>query len=357
MNSTLPSYDEARIAVRERKDAMSFFNLGLLYAKGIGTAQNNILAQYFLKKALDMGCEEAKAFIGDVFATGEIDFASHITYLLGDKDSASPETIAELKKKIEVERKAKNYGYLSRLRDQLHLFYPEYDKDRAIDDILNGRDTADADIFFATSTADNSLEVYVEMQDKFLQQLYAPVEKQKVFEGEVNTDYLVQTASELVECIRNFTYSYEAICEHFNIEEQEILSLHSLKTFPYIKVSDLFLLRQQALRCLLSVKDVDSTVFDGFLENLCDDSILIDITETIEDKNIKLFLISYIELNIDIETLEIESLRLYRAYKRNYLEPLVEHLNAFAERMKSLEVELNLPVYTTETLPPIDLSR
>lgn len=357
MNSTLPSYEEARIAVRERKDASSFFNLGLLYAKGIGVRKNNVLANYFCKKAVSLGCEEAKAYEGIMYESGEIDFPEQIKCMLGNAETAFPETIAELKKKIEVERKAKNYGYLSRLRDQLPTFYPEYNKEKAMDDILSCRDTLDADIFFATSTGDNRSEVYVEKQDRLLQQLYAPVEEQIVFGEETNPDFLDETVRDFVACLKNLKEAYHTICQHFNIKEQDFSTPESLRILPYMKVSDLLRLRYQGLRCLLSIKDVDPIICDKFLDNLYKDDELLNICELIKEQNLQLFLISFVELNIDIESIEIVSWRLYRAYKRNYLEPLVEHLNAFAERMKSLEVELNLPVYTTETLPPIDLSR
>ena len=68
-----------------------------------------------------------------------------------------------------------------------------------------------------------------------------------------------------------------------------------------------------------------------------------------------MFLISFVELNIDIEEIEIVSWRLFREYKRNNLEYLADHINVFVTRLKGLGFELNLPVYTKETLPPINL--
>ena len=355
MISTLPSYDEARIAIKDGKDAKAFFNLGLLYAKGIGVRQNNILAQYFLKKAVDLGCEEAKAYEGVIYETGEIDFPAQIKRMLGNAEEASPETIAALRKRIEIERKAKNYGYLSVLREQLPTFYPEYNKEKAIDDILNGRDTLDADIFFATSTNDNRSEVYVEKQDRLLQQLYAPVEAQNVSWDEMDDDILEVEAAELLECMRNITVAYKAICLQFDIMEQDFLTPESLKTLPCIKVSDLLLLRYQGLRCLLSIKDVDPIICDKFLDNLYKDDELLNICELVKEQNLQMFLISFVELNIDIESIEIVSWRLFRDYRMNHLENLADHINVFVTRLKGLGLDLNLPVYTKETLPPIEL--
>ena len=51
MITNLPTYDEARKAIRGGKDPVAFMHLGILYAQGIGVTQNHILAHYFLKKA------------------------------------------------------------------------------------------------------------------------------------------------------------------------------------------------------------------------------------------------------------------------------------------------------------------
>ena len=355
MISTLPSYDEARIAVRDGKDAKAFFNLGLLYAKGIGVKKNNVLAQYFSKKALDLGCEEAKEYVGIAYESGEIAFPAQIQRMLGNAEDASPETMVALRKRIEAERKAKNYGYLSVLREQLPTFYPEYNKEKAINDILNGRDTLDADIFFATSTGDNRSEVYVEKQDSLLRQLYAPVETQNVSWGEAVDDILEEDVTELLECMRNIACAYRTICQHFNIKEQKFPAPESLKTLPYIKVSDLLLLRYLGLRCLLSVKDIDPVICDQFLNNLHNDNKLLDISESIKGQDLQMFLICFVELNVDIESIEIVSWRLLRAYRRNNLEFLADHINVFVTRLKGLGFDINLPVYTKETLPPIEL--
>ena len=245
MISALPSYDEARIAIKDKKDAKAFFNLGLLYAKGIGVRKNNVLANYFCKKAVSLGCEEAKAYEGIMYESGEIDFPEQIKCMLGNAETASPETIAALRKRVEVERKAGNYGYLSELRDQLPTFYPEYNKEKAMDDILSCRDTLDADIFFATSTGDNRSEVYVEKQDRLLQQLYAPVEEQIVFGEEVNPDFLDETVRDLVACLKNLKEAYHTICQHFNIKEQDFPTPEYLKNLLYMKVSSLLRLRYQ----------------------------------------------------------------------------------------------------------------
>lgn len=355
MIKQLPSYDEARKAIRGGKDPVAFLHLGILYAQGMGVTQNHILAHYFLKKALDMGCKEAEEYIYMEYESGAKDFAADFESYFGEDGSASRETIAKLRAKVEVERKAKHYGNLSKIRKHLGLIYPEYNREKAIKDILNGRDTIDADILYSTSTSDNESEIYIEQQDRLLHQLYAQVESDDDMWEYINTDALGKDESELAQCLVNLAYSYETICQKYNVKGKELYNLDSLGLYPYIKVQSMATLRRQGFRCLLSVKDIDPMKNDEFFEKLDDDSALIDVCERIKDQDLLQFLLSFIELNININSLQVTSLNLLHSYRNNNLAPLVEHINAFVDRLNKIGIKNHQPVYTLENLPPIDL--
>lgn len=360
MITNLPTYDEARKAIRGGKDPVAFLHLGILYAQGIGVTQNHILAHYFLKKALDMGCKEAEQYMYLGYEAGTNDFGTEIEAAIGDVNNVSPATIAKLKAKIEKERIAGNIGNLSKIRQYLLLFYPEYNQEKAISDILNNRHTADADILFTLSTADNRSEVYLASQDRLLEQLYAPITTNTHFYKTIveldDTDLISKDESELAQCIVNLTSSYGIICKKYGIFPHEIYSWDSLCHYPYIKISDLSLLRKQGFRALLSIKDIDSTIQKEFLTCLDSDEELLNVCEKIKDQDIQLFLISFVELNIDIESLEITSLNLLKSYRNNNAEPLVEHLNDFVNRLEKCNIQHDLPVFTTHNLPPLDIS-
>lgn len=360
MITNLPTYDEARKAIRGGKDPVAFMHLGILYAQGIGVTQNHILAHYFLKKALDMGCKEAEQYMYLGYEAGTSDFGAEIEAAIGDVNNVSPTTIAKLKAKIEKERIAGNIGNLSKIRQHLPLFYPEYNHEKAISDILNGRHTIDADILFTLSTTDNRSEVYLASQDRLLEQLYAPVTKNTQLYKTIveldDTDLISKDESELAQCIVNVTSSYSIICKKYYISPHEIYSLDSLCLYPYVKISDLALLRRQGFRALLSIKDVDSAIHEKFLNCLDSDEKLLNVCEEIKDQDIQLFLISFVELNIDIESLEITSLNLLKSYRNNNTEPLVEHLNDFVNRLGKCNIQHDLPVFTTQNLPPLDIS-
>lgn len=353
----LPSIDDAQKAIKGGKDPMAFLHLGILYAQGADTPQDEMLAHYFIKKALDMGCKEAEEYLNIEYESGKKDFATDIESYIGEDGSMSRETIHKLRARVEVERKAKHYGNLSKIRKHLASIYPEYNRKKAIDDILNERESIDADILYSTSTVDNTSEIYLDLQDRLLQQLYGQVDIDDKVWKRTKTDALSKDERELAQTLVNFTSSYGKVCKKYHVENKEIYNLDTIGFYPYIKVHTLATLRRQGFRCLLSIKDVEPTIRYLFLECLGSDEKLLNVCEAIRDQNLQLFLISFVELNIDIESLEINSLALLRAFRNNNLRPLAEHLNAFVGRLDRVGIKHNLPFYTLDNLPIIDLSK
>lgn len=355
MIANLPTYDEARKAIRGGSDPMAFLRLGVIYANGIGITQNHVLAFYFFRKALDLGCQEAEAYLNIEYESGVKDFANDINAAIGDPLWVTRNTISRLRSRVEKERVAGNYGNFSKIRQHLKLFYPEYNREKAISDFLNHRNTVDADIFYSLCTSDNSSEIYIKSQERLLEQLFAPISNEDGLWEYIDTNMLSKSESELAQCLVNLTYSYDKICHKYDVERKDIYTLESLDLYPYIKIPSLVELRKQAFRCVLSIKDVDSNIRDRYLECLDNDEELLNVSETIKDEDIQLFLISFVELNIDIETLELTSLSLLHAYRNKDFQPLIDHLNNCVNRLTSSGIKHSFPVYSAENIPPIDL--
>ena len=355
MPMKLPPYPVAQKAICGAANPIAFLHLGIMYAEGIGIASNQVLAHYFIQKALDMGCKEAEVYVNNEYEAGKKCAVKEIMEALDDEHSITQEKTAKARRKAEVERKAKNYGNLSEIHHYLPQLYPEYNREKAMDDILNSRDTLDADIFYATSTEDNTSEIFVEKQDLLLQQLYAPFEKYNIDSDDTDGDLLGTDESELAQCLVNYTETYDIVCQRYHVDRKDIFTLETLRLFPYVSIKDLALLRQQGLRCLLSVKDINPVISEKYLNSLRDDRALLDICAEIRDVDLQLFLISFVELNIDINALQITSLQLLKAYRSNQLYVLVDHLNAVVKRLTDYGVKHDLPTYTTDNLPPIDL--
>ncbi len=353
MIKKLPSLADAQRAVCRGKDPLAFLQLGMIYSQGKEATRDDMLARYFIRKALDMGCQEAREYIDKEYETGKKDWAAEITCLIESASSISKENTFRLRAKVEEERKARRYGNLSSIRSFLPMLYPEYNREKAIDDILNCRDTIDADILYSTCTNDNKDEVYIPQQEAFFKQVYAPFEAIRPKNEEIGAHLLGDDVKELAQCIVNITSAYDAICNNFDIDKKELRTLDEWDYYPTFKLSDLVLLRQQGLRCLLSIKDIDPAINDKYLNNLCDDRTLLEICEKITDQDIQLFLISFVELNIDIDAIETNALKMYRAYKTYNFLPIIEHLNAIANNLKAIGLKHTLPPFAINNLPLI----
>lgn len=345
-------YDNARIAIRNAKDPLAFLHLGNLYAQGIGTQENHVLANYFYDKAVRMGCSEADEYIAMEYELRTRDISNDVEKMI---DSSGALPLATIKKIIQTERAKGNFGILSRLSDQLYFLYSNYDKKKAISDLLNDRDSEDADFYYATCTSNNQSEINLDQLDSLMSQLYAPITQDKVLFKRINEteDYnlLGKEAYDLLQCIVNLNAAYDAVCIRYKIKKKELTTIESMDIFPYIKASYLPLLRKQGLRCLLSVKDVDPRINDKYLNCLESDEQLLNVCEEISnDEDLQLLLITYVELNIDIECLTFDYRSLMNAYRNKDPQPLAAHLNEFADRLSKAGIDHQLPEFTPENL-------
>ena len=359
MKKTLPTYDEARIAIRDGKDPMAFLQLGIIYAKGLGITENHRLANYFFEKALAMGCQEADRYIDLEYDMEKRNVVADVLLYFNYRGSDTPERMERIMRQLEKERKRKYYGHLSVIRDHLSSYYPDYNREKGITDILEGRNTVDADLLYALSTSDNHYEIQLDVADRFLTQLFAPVtEDQELLQQlieEDNLNILSEDENELMMGFNNFTNTYEKICSQYDVDQKELLSVDDIELHPYIKISTLALLRRQIFRCLLSVKDLDPLVAEDFRNTLHKDTELLEIAEKIQTEGLTDLLLYFVETNINIDALEHTYYKLKRAFLEGNLEPLATFLNAYVGRLNEEDIDHHLPIFTPQNLPKIQL--
>lgn len=353
------SYDYIRKAIRHKDIPLAILRLGISYAKGIGIKENHVLANYFFDMASTMGCKEADSFIDQEYESGRRNIVHEIENAIKNFNFSKPNIKEELIRRIERERVKKNYGYLSDLREYITIIYPEYNPQKGIEDILNNRDTLEADLCYSLSSSRNRLDVCVELLDSLLCQLYAPIIQNKaLFQSIIEHDdaaLLEDSERELLQCIVNITSSYDKICEKYNIEKKEMLHMDSMELYPYFKVSMITTLKRQALCCLYSIKDIDPLINDKFISYMDSDEQMLNMCEEIEDENLQFFLISFVELNIDIESIMLNYHSLLRLFRDHQLDGLAKHLNDFVKRLNDIGLEHQLPEFTSENLPTIEL--
>lgn len=351
-------YLEARIAVRGGANPIAFVRLGNLYAKGIGTTENHALANYFYEKASALGCKEADDCIEQEYDSGRRDIVREVMNAMTDADHLPTSKKNRIIRRIERERIRKNYGILSYIREYISFFYPDYDQEKAFDDILHNRDTKDADIGYSLCTGDNRSEVNIDLLESMLQQLFAPVTQdadlyQRILES--NNHYILDdNENELHQCLFNLRTSYNAICRRHKIVMREIAQVDESDMYPYFRVSLIPLLRKQIFGCLLSMREIcpQTNEFLGCLES---DEQLLNICEEIDDQDIQLFFISFVEFNIDTDSLLIDLQKQFRSLRNHDLNPLANRLNAFVCKLTNMDFEHQLPEFTKDSLPKISL--
>lgn len=358
MNET-ETYHNARIAVRDGKSPEAYLNLGILYARGIGTRENHTLANYFYEKALAMGCREAESYIEKEYESGAKDIVDEIEKAVAGRETVPPEKISELKPKLERERLKHNYGTLSRLRQHLHLFYPDYDQEKATADILANRETVDADIYYSLCTSENNAETHIDSLEQILHQLYAPIVENEALQ--LRTKEIEHTAlfdgdeEELVQALKNLSDSYGLLCRRYDFPRQEPVTPDLLEPLPFIEVRTLTQIRKQAFACLLSIREIAPVVKDEFLNHLDSSDKLLSICEQPMDQDLQLFLISYVEVNVNMESIGLNYQGLLSAYSKKDMGFLADLLNERVGKLTAAGVEHRLPLYTPDNLPPIEI--
>lgn len=353
------SYDYIRKAIRHKEIPLAVLRLGISYSLGIGTKVNHVLSNYFYEMAYTLGCQEAEDIIEQEFEFGRRNIADAIERAIGNNGALSPQQMARLGKLLERERKKKNYGLLTNIRDYLPVFYPDYDEEKAFGDVLNKRDTVDADICYSLSTSNNQSEFNLDILESMLQQLYAPITQDKnLVQGIIEcgeNGMLGKNEKELLQCIVNLSFSYGQICNNFGIKNKEIINVEPTEIYPYFKAPILAFLRKQAFRCVLTIRGINTEIMDQYLYHLNSDEELLSICEDVTDKDLQLFLISFVEINLEIDTQEKNYQDLLNSYRDHQWDALACHLNEFVKRLNDAGIKHHLPRFTPDNLPPIQI--
>ena len=324
MNTKQFEYDEARRAAVEGNDPIAYLRLGIIYFYGTHTERNVKLARYFIGKAISM-C------------------------------SGDPEMKALIRKHLQAECNKGDYGVLSVTNKYLSQLYPSYSRKKAIDDFMADKDTFAAKVLYSQCTSSNTSEMLISQQESLLRQLYAEIIADDNFRSTIPAKVLDKDTGEFTVCLENFIDTYQEVCDKYDIVSQNIFYLEPIDTFPYVSPTMLYKLRRQVFKCILSFRHLDPVITKNYLTHLCNDDYLLNICQKVKDYDLVFLLISYVEINMDIEAIGKTYLKLLRSFQDNDLEPLVAHINGFINRLTKAEISHPYHFYTKETLPTIIL--
>jgi len=255
--------------------------------------------------------------------------------------------IIEYKKTIDLERSKGNLGYLSILRQCLHLLYKEYDEKQIFTYYSTTNDTQ-RQLFYAANYA-NDKEIDISQQDEFLEKLHELLRYDSSLALESNN--YNNDIKELMQAIVNYQSSYRAICKKRDITPLEYNLPKSEYLFPYMPSSICSKISYDTFNLFLTLRDYIPDIFDPMLPIIRNDEQMLNYIEKLSsDQDLQLFLIELVEIKIDLEAVMLNNYALYKNYKENNKKTIVEYLNNFIEKYKDDVTANNYP-FTEENLP------
>lgn len=335
------AYDYIRRAVRHNRIGVAALRLGEMYAQGIGTASNQALANYFFEKASSMGSAQAGEYIYQAYEEGRRDVAITVQKTLEENAHPSQAVLDRLRGLLDRERLRQNYGTFSKLREHIPLLYPDFSKAEAMNDILEGRETVNADLFFALCSSQNTYEINVDRQDQVLAHIYASVLNDPQLLQRIKNYEDVQLLSDkervVMHSCKEFSNAYVNNCMNLWVRRKPLPAIKTEDALPYIAPSALIQMRKNAVTCLISLRDAHP-LMEEFLDNLEDSLHLDGLYEQINDTQLRKALMIYDNLILYITDLQGVYYDFLRAYRENYRDILSAYFDEFMDRLEEARI-------------------
>ena len=244
--------------------------------------------------------------------------------------------------------KSNDAGCISDLGQSFHLLYPDFDEQKVFTDFQNAT-SKEQWLLYAKNYA-NGKEIDVELQDSYLEKFYSLLTFDESLKED--KDNYIQDISELLQAMTNYEHSYKAVCRKNGIPPKDYLFPKAEFVFPYMPSCVCCKIAYDTFYLFLSLRNYMSDIYDPMLPIVRSDESMLNYIETINDQDLQLFLISLVEIRIDIEAIMLNNWQLYNNYKENNKKPIVEYLNKIIEKYGD-KVTSKEVVYTLDNLPDI----
>ena len=207
----------------------------------------------------------------------------------------------------------------------------------------------DRKLFYAKHYA-NEYEINIKSQDDILERLHSLISfDDSLLQDSSNYD---KDVNELIQAMVNYQTSYLDFCNKEGLQAKEYHLPKAEHKFPYMPSSVCAKISYDTFCLFLTLQQTVPDIYKPMLPLLRDDSAMLDYIETIEDQYLQLFIISFVEIKIDIETIMLNNYRLYNNCKDNKKEPIIEYLNNFIEKYGD-KVTSKETTYTLDNLPDL----
>lgn len=245
-------------------------------------------------------------------------------------------------------------GCLSPIISGITELFPEYNKDKGIDDFIKDKHSLDSQLFYAQSVEIDG-EWYVEEQDILISKLLEGIQNDKCAAELINQELcFIQDDWELWHrggAMENFNSSYIEVCKAKGIQP-----IHDVSPFPYKKVfpfyrrADAVKYRQNALRALLSVILSDERLYP-VLNIIGNSEELLNYAEKIDsDPVLQLFIISFVEVDIDVSNILCAGVDLLKAFAEDNLDALLKFVQECIKKIEESSITHNITPVTVMKL-------
>lgn len=306
----------------------------------------------FLERAENERLESPHLWIND-FGLLRI----YAKYLSGHKEklwTLSKERFSDVKSEL-INHLHRALGCISPFKSGITELFPEYKKEKGIDDFIKDKHSLDSQLFYAQSVEIDG-EWYVEEQDILISKLLEGIQNDKCAAELINQELcFIQDDWELWHsdgAMENFNSSYIDVCKARGIHPIDDFSRFPYnKVFPFYRRSDAVEYRKKALRALLSVILNDERLYP-MLNLIGNSEEVLSYAEKIDsDQDLQLFIISFVEIDIDVSNILWTGLNLLRALAEGNLEALVQFVQECIKKIDESGIIHNLTPMTIEALP------
>ena len=246
--------------------------------------------------------------------------------------------------------KSNDAGCISGLGQAFHLLYPDFDEQKVFTDYQNAT-SKEQWLLYAKNYA-NAEEIDVELQDSYLEKFYSLLTFDESLKD--NKDNYIQDIDELLQAMTNYEHSYKAVCRKNSIPPTDYYFPKVEYIFPYMPSSVCCRIAYDTFSLFLSLRNHMPEIYDPMLPIIRSDESMLNYIETIKDMDLQLFLISLVEIKIDIESVMLGNQSLYTICKDKDYQKIVNNLNILLDKFKD-KVTADVSSFTTDNLPDFSM--
>lgn len=240
-------------------------------------------------------------------------------------------------------------SFLKNIGNSLNILYPNYDEERIFNH-YEAAGKAERWLFYSKNFA-SEFEKDIDLQDDFLEKLHGLVsfEKVQLNDNDIDDDFNI---NKVYEAMNDYWESYNDICVKNGVTPNTYSLIRKKSCFPYMPPSVCCKISHDTFDLFFSLQKVLPDKYAPMQPILSDDEKMLDYIEQITDEDLQMFLVSYIEIKYEIETVMSKNYELYLNYVDNNKRPIVDYLNALVEKFGD-KASTTDPRFTLENLPDI----